>query len=268
MIKGLQITMRGEELSRRIAERIRVHDAAVSALDARIKRREGDLSFDVRAEDDFKTVGELASERQRHQDRVSHLTLLRDSLVAGEIYVLSSADLRLAGVISADFIVAPELSEREWADRVKDAAVDGLKLTISGEELRRLLEQRRHDHEQRAERWKREQARTLEDQTDDHPLLPDHICANEAERHEWRADVLGFIRDHVESAEVYRVGEADLAFGELLPEKPGWIEQEEYEERTSVGFHLERLRRRAGTLLPSEFSFGARQSTGDDDLNR
>jgi len=42
------------------------------------------------------------------------------------------------------------------------------------------------------------------------------------------------------------LSEADLAFGELLPEKPGSIEQEEYEERTRVGFHLERLTRRAG----------------------
>ena len=33
----------------------------------------------------------------------------------------------------------------------------------------------------------------------------------------------------VPSAELYRLGEGDLAFGELLPEKPGWMEQEEYE---------------------------------------
>jgi hypothetical protein len=52
----------------------------------------------------------------------------------------------------------------------------------------------------------------------------------------------------IESAEVYRLSEEDLAFGELLPEKPGSIEQEEYEERTRVGFHLERLTRRAGEL--------------------
>jgi hypothetical protein len=41
-----------------------------------------------------------------------------------------------------------------------------------------------------------------------------------------------------------RLGEADLAFGELLPPKPGWLEQEEYEERTNVGFQLERLAKR------------------------
>ena len=70
--------------------------------------------------------------------------------------------------------------------------IDGLKLTVTGDELRTLLDQRIEDHLRRAERWKREQARTAYQQTEDEPLLPDHICENEAERHEWRADVLGF----------------------------------------------------------------------------
>ena len=39
----------------------------------------------------------------------------------------------------------------------------------------------------------------------------------------------------------YSYGADDLAFGELLPDKPGWFDQEEYEERTKVGFQLERL---------------------------
>ena len=84
-----------------------------------------------------------------------------------------------------------------------------------------------------------------EQQTDDDLLLPEHICANEAERHDWRADVLGFTRDHVDSTEVYRLGAGDLIFGELLPEKPGWLQQEEYEDRTGVAFHLERLTKKA-----------------------
>ena len=67
-----------------------------------------------------------------------------------------------------------------------------------------------------------------------------------------------FIRDRIESDEVYRLGEADLRFGELLPEKPGWLEQEEYEERTSVGFHLERLSKRVGEVLPRELAIAAR----------
>ena len=76
------------------------------------------------------------------------------------------------------------------------------------------------------------------------------MCGNEAERHDWRAEVMDVIREHVEPAEVYRFGEADLAFGELLPDKPGWWDQQEYEKRTSVGFHLGRLTKRVGELGP------------------
>jgi hypothetical protein len=132
--------------------------------------------------------------------------------------------------------------------------VDGLMLTISGEELRRLFDGRIVEHRRRAKWWKREETRLPEEQAEDEPLLPDHMCVNEVQRHEWRAAVLGFIRDHIEPAEIYRLGEADLAFGELLPEKPGWMEQEEYEERTRVGFHLERLTKQASELAMSGFS--------------
>jgi hypothetical protein len=75
--------------------------------------------------------------------------------------------------------------------------------------------------------------------------------------------VLEFIRDRIESAEVYRLGEADLVFGELLPERPGWLEQEEYEERTSVGFHLERLSKKVGEVLPRELAVAAQQVERD-----
>jgi|SRR5918993_6128080 hypothetical protein len=72
MIRGLQITRTGEELSRRIGERIRVHEIAISALDARLEQRRGDQEFDVRAEDGFKTVGELEKERQQYLASRSH----------------------------------------------------------------------------------------------------------------------------------------------------------------------------------------------------
>ena len=52
----------------------------------------------------------------------------------------------------------------------------------------------------------------------------------------------------------YRLGEADLVFGELLPEKPEWIDQEEYEERNRVGFQVERLTKRIGELMPGTFT--------------
>lgn len=117
---------------------------------------------------------------------------------------------------------------------------DGLRLTVSGGELRKLLDERIDYHHHHADRWTHEKSRTSEDETDDAPLLPEHLCTNEAERHAWRAEVLQFIRDHVEPAETYRLSAADLEFGELLPSKPGWLEQDEYEERTGVRFMLER----------------------------
>lgn len=119
--------------------------------------------------------------------------------------------------------------------------IDGLKLTFSGEELRKLLNARIEDHGARAGQWAREQVRTPAEATDDEPLLPEHMCANEAEREAWRADVLRFIRDHLDPAETYRLIAADLEFGELLPPKPGWLAQDEFEERTRVGFTLERM---------------------------
>lgn len=117
---------------------------------------------------------------------------------------------------------------------------DGLKLTFSGGELRKLLDGRIDYHQQCTERWTHEKSRTPEDETEDAPLLPEHICTNEAERHAWRCEVLQFIRDHIDPADLYRLSAPDLEFGELLPAKPGWLEQDEYEERTRVGFTLER----------------------------
>lgn len=119
--------------------------------------------------------------------------------------------------------------------------IDGLKCTMTGEEIRALLDERIGVHERRMEHWKRRQARTPEDQTEDAPFFPDQICENEAEREEWHIDVLAFVREHVVPLEIYRLGPEDLEFGELLPEKPGWMEQEEYEQRTAVGFNLARL---------------------------
>jgi hypothetical protein len=147
--------------------------------------------------------------------------------------------------------------------------IDGLKLTMGGEELRTLLKARVAEHRASAERWHGEARRTPEEQTDDHPLLPEHMCENEAERHEWRTDVLEFIHEHLEPLETYRLSESDLAFAELLPPKPGFLEQAEYEERTSVGFSIRPFRSRpsasggcAGRMIrPMRTAAGSAAST-------
>lgn len=256
MIQGLQIVIGGEELGRRIGARIREHESRIGALETRLKEREGDLSIDVRAEDDFKTVGELRTEREQYVGRVLTLLLLRDNLIAGESYTLSKVDLRLAELIPPD----PEHDDEsstgtlvEYRRAQPSAVIDGLKLTLTGKQVQDLLQQRIEAHEGRTEWWKREQARTPEEQTEEAPLLPEHMCEHEAERHEWRAEVLRFVRDHLDVFEVYRLGANDLEFGELLPEKPGSVEQDDYEERARVGFQLERLTKRLGELMPMRF---------------
>jgi hypothetical protein len=98
--------------------------------------------------------------------------------------------------------------------------IDGLKVTLTGDELLRRLDERITAHRASAEHWDREAARTADDQNPDVVLLPTHICENEAERHEWRAEVLEFVREHLDQSETYRLGEADLEFAELLPPEP------------------------------------------------
>ena len=251
MIRGLQITLSGEELSRRIGERIRVHEGVFAALDARLAERQSDQPFDVRAEDGFKTVGELENERQQCLDRVTPLTLIRNNLIEGEVYALSRADLHAADLIGSSDAGGLRVADIGPIAEAESTPIDGLSLKFTGSELRELLERRMQYHERCADRWKHEQARTPEDQTEDAPLLPDHMCANEQERHEWRRDMLAFIRDHIDTSRTYRLRDADLAFGELLPQKPGWMEQDEFERETSIGFNLERLTKEIGRVVPA-----------------
>lgn len=247
MLRGLQVTMSGKELRERIQQRIRLHADKLSVLDDRIRKREGDQRFDVRLEDGhgLASLGELEDEREHHWKRVEELTLFRERLTLGETFTLGLADLRAADLISPHGGERSRGSHDDVAEP-KPIPIDGLKLTIAGERVRQLLERQIESRRACAARWKRELARTPAEQTEDEPLLPDHMCENEAERYEWRAEVLEFIREHIDATEVYRLGEADLTFGELLPDQPGWLEQADYEERTAVGFNLERLVKKVG----------------------
>jgi hypothetical protein len=246
--------MPAEDLASKIGERIRAHETERTALEERVRRRAGHMPYDIRVGDGLETFGELQSRLAFHMERAAQLTLSKTHLVANDTYMLSLADLRAADLAAADAGAAEDVGTSFIVDGRQSAlsslavgrTIQGLMLTMTGAELLDLLQDRIRTHRDCARRWKRQEARTSEEETEDEPLLPTHMCANEAERHEWRADVLGFIRDHLEPAETYRLGEADLAFGELLPAKPGWLEQDEYEERTAVGFQLERLVKQGG----------------------
>jgi hypothetical protein len=74
--------------------------------------------------------------------------------------------------------------------------IEGLKLTMTGAQLIAKLEERIHVHE------------TSTDQEDSRRI---------------RLDTLRLIRDHIVGDEVYRLGEYDLKFADLLPEED-WLD--------------------------------------------
>jgi hypothetical protein len=141
--------------------------------------------------------------------------------------------------------------------------IDGLKLTMTGEELRGRLVERVTYHERRAHWYKDEAKRETSDENDG-IVLPERMCEYESERHEWRAEVLAYIREHIEGGEVYRLGEADMAFGELLPEAPGSVQQEAYERDTRIAFNLERLTKELGGLTSLTYALASRGDRRDE----
>lgn len=107
--------------------------------------------------------------------------------------------------------------------------IDGLKVTLTGVEIRTLLEDRTAEHRALATNWHREAAKSPDDEAQE-PQLPQHLCEYEAQRHEWRAQVLSFLKDHLDPTEIYRLGEFDLEYAELLPACPPGVEQNEHQE--------------------------------------
>ena len=150
--------------------------------------------------------------------------------------------------------------------------IDGLKVTLTGEELRARLDERVKDHEREAEwysrRAKGEPGQEDEDQDEDDErgelLLPEHMCEFERELHEWRAEVLAYLRDHLDVSEVYLLGESDLEFGELLPDKPGCVEQEEFERETGPQLAIERLAKEVRKLTFGGYAVASRERGRDE----
>jgi hypothetical protein len=154
-------------------------------------------------------------------------------------------------------------------------------VTLTGEELRARLDERVKDHEREAKWYRRrpkdEPGRGVpgndepgndEDEDDERGevLLPEHICEFERELHEWRAEVLAYLRDHLDVSEVYLLGESDLEFGELLPDKPGCVEQEEFERETGPQLAIERLAKEVRKLTFGGYAVASR-GRGSDEPN-
>jgi hypothetical protein len=142
--------------------------------------------------------------------------------------------------------------------------IDGLKLTFTGDELSRLLHQQAEAHRAAVARIKVEQCSDREP-TIDCPLLPEHIVEEMIDRHEWRSDVLDFIRAHVESAETYRLGSGDLEFAELLPEAPAGAEEDEYDSHSRLAFQVGRIANALSGLRYGVFRMSLVDAESTDD---
>jgi hypothetical protein len=132
--------------------------------------------------------------------------------------------------------------------------IDGLKLTLTGEELRARLQERVEDHQRRVEWYRHEKTREPDPNDEYDFCLPEHQCEYGEELHDWRARALAYIAEHIEGGEVYRLSDADLAFGEILPEKPGSVRQSDFERDERIGSSLERIAKEIGR---SGFGAGA-----------
>jgi hypothetical protein len=93
MIDGLKVQMTTEALRTRLAERIAWHRRAAAAFEAEWRRPDADR------EDPLMPDHMLEHEVREHREQAGMLELLRDHLVAGEIYQLGEMDLRFADLV-------------------------------------------------------------------------------------------------------------------------------------------------------------------------
>lgn len=94
--------------------------------------------------------------------------------------------------------------------------IEGLKLTMTGVELSRRLDERIKWHRDRALHFERALS-APDTAVGAIALLPVHILEHMRDQHETRAGVLTLIHGHLVAGETYRLGEHDLIFAELIP---------------------------------------------------
>src|SRR5207249_818107 len=83
MIDGLKIQMTAAELAERLNERIDWHEATASEYEAELRKPEHMLEHELK----------------EHRERAGVLRLVRDHLIAGELYLLEERDLQFADLV-------------------------------------------------------------------------------------------------------------------------------------------------------------------------
>lgn len=98
--------------------------------------------------------------------------------------------------------------------------IDGLKLLMTGEQLRSHVTQRIERLDAAVAQYRADLAMDPKDQTEEHPWLPEHILESMIDEREDRIQALSLIRDHIVADEQYLLTQSDLQFAELLPPPP------------------------------------------------
>ena len=93
MIDGLKIQMSTEELATRLSERASWNDMTADQYERELRKAPLNRD-DPRVPDHM-----LEHESETHRGRATTLRLLRDHLVAGEIYLLGERDLQFADLV-------------------------------------------------------------------------------------------------------------------------------------------------------------------------
>jgi len=129
----------------------------------------------------------------------------------------------------------------------KGVVIDGLKLTMTGAVLQTKLEERIQWHLREVRR----NYEDLQDPTRNEKKFawPEGVLEGAIAKGEAQIEVLTLIRDHILADEVYRLGEYDLRFADLLPDEEDWdcgqfaqrsgrVEAGMHQEDTSMLGHL------------------------------
>ena len=105
-------------------------------------------------------------------------------------------------------------SERSEGKRI---VIDGLKLTMTGEEVIDLLDLAIARREERIRCARAEIEGKVELPETPYVQLPAEIVEDEIFEHQHRIAILTMIREHIVPLEVYLLGRRDLRFGEMWP---------------------------------------------------
>ena len=119
--------------------------------------------------------------------------------------------------------------------------IDGFRIDVTSQELEGLLDSRIRQHQDLADDCERRRCRLegrpldpASDDTDEQlaaawAAFPEEL-ARRAQRHRDRAEALSFVREHVITGEVYRLGRGDLCLLKIWPLGEGSEHAGEHDE--------------------------------------